>query len=138
MERFNIITKLIATPALVIALTAGAAMAGPLQHVGGNAHRGADFGQSEMTGGAAPLAGDITVTGKIVNRIANLSPLEATTNTAAETTGVGATSQNSNEIHTELQILYIKKCRTGCNSDLQQKIIRAYSYYIPDQHIHIK
>lgn len=49
MQRFNTITKLIATPALVIALSAGAAMAGPLQHIGGNAHKKIQIGQSEMS-----------------------------------------------------------------------------------------
>ncbi|EEE35838.1 hypothetical protein RKLH11_3439 [Rhodobacteraceae bacterium KLH11] len=133
MQRFNTLKNLIVAPALIIALSAGAAMAGPGQHFGGTAHRTAEIGHTEMSKGAAPHAADITVTGKIVNRIANLSPLEATTNTAAETAVDGAKNQTGGTVHSELQMLYNDKCKNGCNSHIQEKIIEAYSRFIPVQ-----
>lgn len=85
MERVNTIKKLIIAPALIVALTAGSAMAGPRHHFGGAAYRG-----------------------------------------AANTPGT--------DVHSELQMLYKDKCKNGCNSDLQEKAILAYSYFVPGQH----
>ena len=79
MERFSTLTKRIVAPALVIALTAGSAMAGPGHHAA-TAHHDAKISHSETSSATAHEATDMTttVTGKIVNLIANLSPLDAT------------------------------------------------------------
>ncbi|MEO1109485.1 MAG: hypothetical protein AAFX90_16350 [Pseudomonadota bacterium] len=80
MEHFNALKKLIVAPALIIALTAGSAMARPGHHSGDHVHHGAQISQSEAARDAAGQGADTTttVTGKIVNLIANLSPLDAT------------------------------------------------------------
>ncbi|MEO1108961.1 MAG: hypothetical protein AAFX90_13675 [Pseudomonadota bacterium] len=49
MKRFNTITSLVVAPALVIALTAGSALAGPGDNLRGKAHLRAQIGQSERS-----------------------------------------------------------------------------------------
>ncbi|NOD77579.1 MULTISPECIES: hypothetical protein [unclassified Ruegeria] len=79
MERFSTLTKRAIAPALMIALTAGSALARP-GHYAAAAHHGAKISHSETARGTAHEATDMTttVTGKIVNLIANLSPLDVT------------------------------------------------------------
>ncbi|WP_299085904.1 hypothetical protein [uncultured Ruegeria sp.] len=80
MERFSKIKRIIVAPALVITLTAGSAMAGPGQHFASAAQNNQQIGQSEISHDAARQGEDTatTVVGKVVNLIANLSPLDAT------------------------------------------------------------
>ncbi|EEE35661.1 hypothetical protein RKLH11_3261 [Rhodobacteraceae bacterium KLH11] len=82
MQRFNAIKNLIVAPALVIALTAGSALAGPGQHFGGAAHHGAKIGRPEMSLNLARQTPDIRThaTGKIANGKTDPSPLGATQN----------------------------------------------------------
>ncbi len=69
MERFSTIKKLIVSPALVITLTTGSAMASPGQHFAGAAHHSAQIGHSEKSRDAARQGEDTTTTvvGKVVN-----------------------------------------------------------------------
>ncbi|WP_170347520.1 hypothetical protein [Ruegeria atlantica] len=95
MKRFNTITKLIATPALVIALTAGSAMAGPGHHFG-SGHQSEVAAQHKHV--AAPHSTHTTDHAKSTSSTAAETPTNETTETAAS----GATSQvgSSMPIHT--------------------------------------
>ncbi|WP_170336151.1 hypothetical protein [Ruegeria arenilitoris] len=76
MERFSTIKNLSVVPALVIALTAGSAMAGPGEHSDGTANQSTQIGRSETPRDMAYDAANTSTT--VTRKIANLSPLEAT------------------------------------------------------------
>ncbi|AXT27661.1 hypothetical protein D1823_14460 [Ruegeria sp. AD91A] len=114
MQRFNTITKLIATPALVIALTAGSVMAGPGHHSGAAA-------QHERV---APSHSTYTT-----------DHAKATSNAASQSPAykMKKPAGGGGSIHTEWQFLYPDRCGHDCKQK-NEKILEAYSRIIVGGH----